>query len=175
MNPEEFTYLEKFPVLVLGVEIMQYFDRQKKKMMLKDIEFGFTKNRKWLKIAHQTAGLCCYQHYLIGTLLKPREEIKREMQEINDFWFDSQEHQPAKLVSIKVYQQYLRKWLNVDCNRSYHELEEAYYPIDCTEENLKQLCSDKLPKALDDWLVKPKDKYCYTKNWELLILGGNSD
>ena len=164
----------------LNLEGCEYFgDSELPKLVLavKD-EFIF-KRRKWLRIAHQTAGVRCNQHPMIGTILEPREEVKDKIRNISDYWLDSNcGAWGVSLNELVTYRKQLQELLGVDCNISYEDFEEAIYPIDCTQENLKKLAKDKLPKDLDKlikWENNSDQVFGIFHRWKLYILGENCD
>jgi hypothetical protein len=137
-------------------------------------------SRQWRYIAHQTAGHACHQHYMKAIILKPKKQVMVAMKEIDKHWLDSDAGMVGypTLDELLKYRKQLKNLLDVDCNISYDKFEEGIYPIDCTGENLKKLCTDKLPKSLDD-LVKFRAKidwlFCCIGRWNLYILGNNCD
>lgn len=169
INPKECRYLNmdyriNLPVLVLAIK---YPHR-------------FKKTRRWLKIAHQTAGHGCHQHYFFGTILKPRKQTLDKIKEINDSWLETDAGclSYPSLDDLLKYRNQLKTLLGVDCNYSYADFEEAIYPVDCTEENLTKLTSEKLPKNLDNlisWNNKIEKLLGCFGRWNLYILGENCD
>jgi hypothetical protein len=161
INPKKCKYLQdvsSLPLLVLATPH----------------QYHFKKSRKWLKIAHQTAGHSCHQHYFMGSLLKPKANVKKSMEVISKHWLDSDISSPATLDKVLEYRKQIIELLGVDCNNSYSDFEEAIYPIDCTPENLEKLASDKLPKNLDT-LITWKKRDIPFAFWNLYILGENCD
>ena len=117
---------------------------------------------------------------MIGKVLEPRNNhVRKAMKKINDYWLESDVGIcGVGLKSINEYNHQLKTLMGVSCNNSYEKFEEGIYPIDCTDENLKKLTSEKLPEKLDD-LIKWKGKLqsfigCINR-WHLYILGDNCD
>lgn len=153
---------ESLPILVLAIKS----------------KYHFNDKRKFLSIAHQTAGHGCHQHYMLGTILEPNQETLDVMHKINQGWLNSDcgAFEPPTLDEVNKYREQLKKLLGADCNFSYPDFEEGIYPIDCTTEVIKKLCSDKLPKNLDDLIECQSNFDKFTiKNWHLYILGENCD
>lgn len=141
-------------------------------------KYDFYKRRVWKKIAHQTAGYLCHQHYLIGTVLNPKPDVAKKIKDISDYWLDSNDlFSVPSLDTIITYRKQLRRKLGVDCNGCYSDFEEGIYPIDCTPENVRKLCSDNLLKDFDSYVKwKKHEKFMGCMNrWKLYILGENSD
>lgn len=135
-------------------------------------EYPFTDQRKWMKIVHQVGGGSCIQHYMIATILNPKPEIRDAMQQISDWGLSSCLND---FLETKVeYRNELKRLLNVDCNHSYAALDEGIYPIDCSVENLRTLCTDELPDDLDefiDWSKQEKGIRIDHAAWRVYILG----
>lgn len=166
---EDYKYLDEYklelPQLVLAVHDI-------------DNHYKFKATKKWLKIAHQTAGHGCNQHYMIATILNPTKTAKKLMKELNNIWLDSDCGVfGVELDSIKFYREKLLSY-NLDCNNSYHNFEEGIYPIDFTNETLRKLTNDSFPTDLDN-LIKfdtKISKFCGSINrFHLYILGENCD
>jgi hypothetical protein len=176
----EFDYLDtdlgiSLPQLVLGIEVRES-DFNAKNDDWSCRRYDLKKGWKWLKIAHQTAGLACHQRYMLGILLQPKSvEVLQNMHNLSDRWLDS--NAGVFGLSMKEANEYssdLKMLFEVDCNASWRDMEEAIYPIDCTTENLAKLTSTKLPEDLDE-LVNWKDGWeravgCVNR-WSLRILG----
>jgi len=173
MNKEEYKFLDNdynitLPVLVLAITQRPDFLR----------EFNFKLTRQWLKVQHQTAGYACHQVYMDATILKPREPEKLHI--LNREYSDSCINMWGLTLDDAVtYRQRIIDLFGVDCNDTFHYLEEGIYPIDATQENLKKLCKDRLPKDLDnliDWQDKTLDKmFGFIGRWQVYILGDNCD
>lgn len=173
----------QIPALVLGVKV---YDPSK---MHKASHIDFKpSDREWFKIAHQTAGHGCHQHYICGTVLTPKSvDVLRGMERIDHKYYDSQIGcLGTTLDSLVEYRDDLRTIFGVDCNRSYIDLEEAIYPIDCDKSALDLLASDVLPDDLDElinWHENEMSKKIVAWNrfvgcenrWKLYIFGRNSD
>ena len=167
LNGESCKYFEdyKLPILVLATKY----------------PYKFKKTRKFISIAHQTAGHGCHQHYMMGTVLVPKRDVFKKMRLIDEEWLNSDcGIFSTSLDSILLYREHLDEYLNVDSNLSYMDFEEGIYPIDCTRENIKKLTDEKLPEDLDD-LIQWKDissweRFCgIVDRWNLFILGRNCD
>jgi hypothetical protein len=163
LNHDECEYFEDddLPVLVLGLEHVY------------PVHTGF----QWRKIAHQTAGLACHQHYLFGIQLPVKADVLPKLKYLSEKYLDSNHWQPAPLSALVEYSQFMANELQVTCENSYHSFEEAYYPIDATSENLKKLSSMHLPDNLNDLLNFPADapKFRPFTRWHLVVLGENCD
>ena len=170
IDPKECRYFDEaeLPVLVLATEH----------------KYDFTDLREWAPIGHQTGGHFCNQHYIIGTILKPRAKVKEAMREINDTWLwsDISSEMAAPLDDVLRYREQLKN-IGVDCQFSYRDFEEGLYPIDFSYRNLRKLAVDKIPKDLDlekKLLKWPDDatdleKYSSIFMWKIYILGSNCD
>ena len=154
------------PQLVLAVN---YYDADKIK---------FATDRKWLRIAHQTAGHGCHQHYLVGTILTMTPLAKELARILNMTWLESDCGVfGVSMNELENYRTQLRGY-GLDCNFAYPKFEEAIYPVDCTGDALQKLAKDKLPKDLDTLIEFEGgiDKMCgMIGRWELFILGENCD
>jgi len=160
----EYLENERLPALVLATGLYKY---------------DFVEGREWLHIAHQTAGVGCHQHYMVGTILQPRPEVIIPIKAIIDNWFDtSYGALGVTLDNIMAYRKQLNELLGVDCNSSYEHFEEGIYPIDCSPQVIRKLAVDEMHDNLDDFikfrsgLHKLCDSFC---RWNLFILGENSD
>ena len=170
-NPDSYGYLDldynlPLPQLVLAA---YYYDPNKIK---------FATPRKWLRIAHQTAGHGCHQQYMVGTILTMTHTAEEIARALNETWFESDCGVfGVTMNELENYRAQLRGY-GLDCNLSYPKFEEAIYPIDLNDAVLKTLATDKLPKDLDDLLEfeGDMDKLCgMIGRWELFILGENCD
>ena len=146
---------------------------------------NFKKGREWKAIAHQTAGHCCNQHYMYGTILKPKPETLNAMRKIEKSWLGSDfgwrdGDNCFSLDGILKYRKQLKKLLDVDCNISYEDFEEGIYPIDCSPKVIRKLCKDKIPNDLNNFirwkntLGSKIEKIFMEDRWHLYILGENS-
>ena len=153
----------KFPQLILAVAD----------------ECEFTSDRIFISIQHQTAGHACHQHYMSGTILTPKPSVQTAINTICDSWLDSDVGCfGVTFNNLTKYRQQLVDLLEVDCQWSYPQFEEAIYPVDCCKEYLDKLCEDKLPDELDDLIVWKSDwdKVCGSINrWNLYLMGENCD
>lgn len=155
------------PVLVLAIEQNPQYPR----------EYKFKPTRKWLPIQHQTAGYACHQRYLDGFILNPRNPERLKL--LNDVYLDSCINMWGLVLSqVNEYNKRIQELLGVTCEFSFMDLEEGIYPIDATQENIKLLAKDKLPKELDnlvDWSAKLDKSFGCIGRWKLFILGDNCD
>jgi len=137
----------------------------------------FAKGREFIRLAHQTAGMICNQHYLFATVLAPRPMFRLLMLELNNRWLDTSTSSPAPLDSVLEYRESL-KGQGLDCDDCYHEFEEGFYPIHLDRKALAKVCSDRLPRELDELLIlDKKDKWMLGVfgYWRLYVLGANCD
>ena len=172
----DFEHLDhtSFPVLVLGIKYHNW--------MIKDNyeqKYTFRQGREWKTIAHQTAGHACHQHYMIGTILKPKNvDILQSMNELTSHWLNSDCGVfGVGLEDINLYERQLQRHFGLTCNFSYRDFEEGIYPIDCTPEALKKMAEDP-PSYLDGEIIweNDLDKIAGSINrWRLWILGKNCD
>lgn len=177
MNSENFNlgtfkYIDEkeLPVIVLGISIQVEYPR--KFIAKKDFYFK--------KIVHQTSGHACNQHYIYGVVLTPKNNIvKNAIKAISDEWLDSDMGCFGVTLSETLkYREQINKTLGVDCNASFQSLEEAFYPIDYSKENLERLSSKKIPDNLDDmleWKDNMDRVFGCINRWGIYILGENCD
>lgn len=143
---EDFKYADQLgitlPQLVLGIEVDPRSEYAR--------AYKFKPGRAWLKLAHQTAGHACHQHYLYATLLQPKTvEIAQRMNILACRWHDSQVGVfGARLDTVITYRSDLQKLFEADCNDCHTKFEEGYLPIDI--DYIGKLAADQLPKDLDD-------------------------
>ncbi len=141
--------------------------------------FELDDRREWHRILHQTSGHACGTLDVICTFLEPRPNVSVVMNEIDRTWYDTDLGAwSTPLNDVIKYRQILNEKLGVDCNRSYDELEEAVYPIDCSSENLKKLCVDDLPEDLESLLKFDRDldrMMGMINRWKIYIIGENCD
>jgi hypothetical protein len=176
MKREDFKYLEwdygmPLPQLVLAIKASEYRGEFR--------AYDFKPVRKFLPIAHQTAGHGCHQHYLYGTVLIPRVDVAAAMQAINDHWLESDcGCLGVSLDEILVYRQQVQTLLHADCNRTYRDFEEGIYPVDYTPQTLSSLQTEEFPPDPDE-LIAWKDRLDRTAGFigrgQLFILGENCD
>jgi hypothetical protein len=164
---KNFNYLDVLPQLVLAVKVYHEYD----------LEYKFKEEFK--PIAHQTAGIACHQHYMYGTLLKPKKEALESMVKMSDHWLDSNSGAfCCSLDEILEYRKQLQDWFGLDCNISYANFEEGIYPIDCSAKALATLQTENFPEELDD-LIEWEDDFdrvCGSVHrWSIFILGENCD
>lgn len=178
LNIEDFKYLNNlllpYPQLVLGIKIPQesfrseYFPRV----------YNFKPGREWLKIAHQTGGLSCHQHYFVCTLLTPKSaNVFDSYQKLADKWYGTNAGIGGiSLEEAIAYQNDLKQLLKVNCNVSWCMLEEGLYPIDA--KYTSDLALDDLPKDFDeliDFKSGLERASGSINRWSLVVLGKNSD
>ena len=141
--------------------------------------FELDDRREWHRILHQTSGHACGTLDVICTFLEPHPNVSVVMNEIDRTWYDTDLGAwSTPLNDVIKYRQILNEKLGVDCNRSYDELEEAVYPIDCSPENLKKLCVDDLPEDLESLLKFDRDldrMMGMINRWKIYIIGENCD
>jgi hypothetical protein len=181
-NFGDFKYLDELgltmPQLVLGIEIPgSCFDDEPGWSCH---QYDLKSDRNWVKIAHQTAGLACHQHWMIGTFLKPKSvELLQNMQKLSDKWLDSNAGVfGLSLAEANEYDGDLKYLFGVGCNRSWKDMEEAFYPIDCTPENIAAMTDEVLPNDLDElieWGSGWERAIGCVNRWRLFVLGLNSD
>lgn len=137
---------------------------------------SFKPGKLWIPLRHQTAGIACNQHEFIVDIVPVSEKTQEAMSIISDHFFDTNLGTLwAQLNEVNEYRKLLNTLLDVDCNNTFHDLEEGLYPIDI--EGLWKLNTD-YPKDLDDFLeFKTKwDKFLgFANRWKLYIIGPNSD
>lgn len=183
LNISDFIYLDKiqntsFPQLAIAIEIKpEFFD---------DEYCGYTKNfnfkadRKWYKIAHQSAGIACNQRYFITSFLNPKSlQVYKNMENLHKFYYGSSAGAfNISLDSILEYRKMLKDLFSVDCNYCWQNFEESVYPIDCTLDNIKKFTDEELPQDLDElieWESGFQRAAGVINRWSFLILTENSD
>lgn len=174
-NYEEYNYFEEYdlPKLILGIKIDPKYPYLE--------EYKFKDSNKWIKIGHQTAGHACHQHYFIATIVTPKSEVVNKIKDICDEYLDSDIGCfGVSLNEIINYSKLLKNNLDVDCLMSYKYFEEAIYPIDYSEENLKKLTDDVFPDDLNELIEWDSDRKFHKfigciGRWGIYILGGNCD
>lgn len=179
LNYSDFNYHDalrfNLPAIALGIKVPDY--------AFNDSEYGykeydFKRDRKWLKIAHQTSGLACNQQYIIATLLEPKSvDVFKNIIKLQDSWYGSNTGCfGLSLEEANDYNNQLKEFFNAGCNFSWKDLQEGFYPVDT--EYIKNIASDNLPSNLDD-LINWRDGFergigCIGR-WNLWILTENSD
>lgn len=168
----------QLPVLALVLPAIRLKDQNGMKEPTRPL---FRDSGHWTYIGHQTAGYACNHKYMWIKILAPKSEIiQKVMISLSNIYINSNLGSlgAPPLNEIFAYRQHVNEYLGVDCNYSYHELEEGYYPIDCTAENLSRLTSDELPEDLDDLIIwhSPIEQMmgCIGR-WRLAIIGDNCD
>jgi hypothetical protein len=157
------------PQLVLGIEMHPGYHE----------DFKWSAEREWYKIAHPSAGRGCSQHFLQAIFLEPRKEFLPAINRINKTWLGSDLGltKSVDLDEILRYRKELQA-IGLDCKWSYADFEEAYYPIDCSTDNMDLLLENNdLPNTLDD-LIREENSWkkvlqAHHRRWKLLILGKN--
>jgi hypothetical protein len=176
-TPDGPTY--KLPLLVLAATA----HRNEKGDFLR---LRFKGRRKFHPVCHQTAGHGCHHHHLWATVLTPRTKgVSRAIRELDERWFESDAGMGSSnsLDAVNEYRESLGDLLGVDCNWVHSMFEEAFYPIDLTDENLAKLAKDKLPPVgqLDSLVRWPKANkgtlafFLNSASWGLYVLGRNCD
>jgi hypothetical protein len=147
---EDFRYADQLrialPQLALCIEV----DRRSLSEDGDARDYQFKPGRTWHKLAHQTAGHACHQHYAHCTLLTPKTPaIGQALLSLTKIYEDSQLGCfGVSLDSVVEYRGRLQSFVQADCNRVHQDLEEGWLPIDI--EFLPQLAADKLPSDLDE-------------------------
>jgi hypothetical protein len=174
LKVEDFKYYDQLgltlPQLILGIEVNPKSEYSR--------DYKFKPGRKWIKLAHQTAGHACNQRYLICTALQPKSvEVLQKMQQLANKWDGSQAGcWGNSLDSLNEYRQDIKNLFGADCNFCHNDFEEGIYPIDI--DFLIGLTDEKVPENLDD-LVEWESGWdrslgCLGR-WKLFVLGENCD
>lgn len=142
-------------------------------------DFTFAPGREWIRLQHQTSGHACSQVRMWCTFLTPRPECLEEICYIERSWYDTDLGAwDVSLNETLKYRQMLNEKLGVDCNWSHGDLAEAIYPIDCTVDNLRNLCVDEIPDDLESLIIFDNDMgrvFGIANRWKLYIIGENCD
>jgi len=161
-------YKDQLPFLVIGINPYRHSIKN----------FKFPPDFKF--IDHQTSGVACHHPGLIGKILPITLETKEKMRKLHKMWYGSNcGSWGVTLSELKRYQADLKRILNVDCDKDYGNLEEAYYPID-TEFAQDLTIIDDLPD-FESWLTwdGPDNSWFknlgYYRRWSLMIYAENSD
>ncbi|HUG90315.1 MAG TPA: hypothetical protein VML55_05755 [Planctomycetaceae bacterium] len=137
-------------------------------------EYPFKEPERWRKIAHQTGGFMCHQHYITGRLLTPTSEMREFMRLTSERWLHSNIAGGVSLDEVNRYRRHLRDF-QLDCNDCYWDFEEGIYPIDLVSVvHLRTLCTDEPPDDLNEWIEWDEDDFP-SVNWSLFVLGENCD
>ena len=107
----------------------------------------------WYGLSHQSGGYACDQPQFVGTPLRLRPEMAEGLERLaRQFNAHSNGHFYRGNVTFSDLTEYAGclAALGLHCERTYEEIEEAFYPIDATQAHLDRLCID--PPSLD--LVK---------------------
>jgi len=169
----DFKYIseKEMPLLVLGIDIHRDYPRKY------NPKYKF----KFKKIAHQTSGHACNQHYIFGLTIDPKPSVKKSMVEISEDWLDSDAGVfGVSLTEILRYREQLNSKLKVDCNRDYKDFEEGIYPIDYSRETLIRISSSvgNIPENPDDMIKWDSGLGRIAGSigrWQIFILGPNCD
>lgn len=168
---EQFRYPDdlglKLPQLVLGIHVpVHQFQSD-----YPPRDYAFQPGRKWLKLAHETAGFGRKPVYLVATVL-----ASREAETLGGFascWRGSNVGacEPS-LSTLNAYSDHLKRALKVACNESHHLLAEGLYPIDTCF--LPDVATDAIdPTKLDDlieWDSGAQRAAGCVGRWSLAIL-----
>jgi len=172
-NSDNYKYFEdsELPKLILGIKINPKYSYQE--------EYKFKSDKDWIRIGHQSAGHACHQQYFIATILAPKSELTNKIKDICDEYIDSDIGcLGVNIHELNSYVDLLKSNLDVDCNWSYTNFEEAIYPIDYSKENLDKLTNDIFPDNLDDlieWKEVRQQSIGCIHRWGIYILGKNCD
>lgn len=179
INADNFQYVQEAgePVLVMGMMVNNFQDPVPDQADL-------APEYKWQTIVHQTAGHGCHQRYMVGIVLNAKDYVVEHMKKISNHFLDSEIGcigTPC-LDDILKYREMLRAMtMVVDCNYSYRDFEEGFYPINCSIHSLNALCKDKFPDDLEELLHWDESATGFDKifgsvnRWSLVILGDNCD
>jgi len=179
MKTDDFSYPKhsEFPMLVLGYDVhWRSMDKQKTLTSLDGYKLD--------NISHQTSGVGCNQHYIIGVRLTPREGVLDKMSDLCKHYYDCNFGMFGKvpLSEVNEYAGRIRESFGFGCNRTYRYLEEALYPIDHSPEALRALAIDDIPDDPRDMVYwgDVSDDYVYWSerirvDFTIFILGENSD
>ena len=137
----------------------------------------FQPGRDWLKIAHQTGGHACHQHYLVGTILQPKSvEVLQKLTRLQQKWLGTDcGCFGVALDDLYTYRKDLNE-MGLDCQSCYRDFEEGFFPVDSV--GLPLLTNDVLPKDLDELIDFESgfDRMCgCIGRWHLQLLGENGD
>jgi len=156
-----FTYFpdQQLPLLVVGFKAYDYQNPHFR--------------AKFSRIAHQCGGMMCHQQYLYARILHPRAKVLAGMHELSRRWLDSECSQPC-LDTVLEYRAQIKHLFGVDCNRSYGDFQEGFYPLDYSPKAIKKLATDTLPSDLEKW-VRESSRFLSFHHWGIYILGENSD
>jgi hypothetical protein len=170
---KEFDYVDMnmkipLPVLVLGIQISSEYPRR----------YRAKKKYDFKCIVHQTAGHGCHQQYVYGMILKPKKLPEMELLARN-YYASEIGCYSQSLNDIIKYRDTLDRLFGVDCNYTYREFEEGFYPIDFSKENLEKLAVDAASIPDPDSMIAWKESFdrvvgCIGR-WGLFILGENCD
>lgn len=166
MDISEYEYFDdsELPLLILG------FYRQ----VAQPLPVELNPEAPWVKIAHQTAGLGCCQKYLDGIILPLRPEVQESVENLCQYFVCSEMgflYSTPTMKEALEYREILNKTLGVDCDYAYTELQEGFYPVDCTENHIARLTPKKI--IYTDLLLQPAP--WVLPPWMLVILGRNGD
>lgn len=164
------------PSLILGIEV----DPKSFGSDYPPCGYRFKPGPQWINLVHTTQGHGCGQRYLIATVLNPTPAAALGMSRLAGEWLDSDVGcYGAPLVDVLTYRENLKLWLGADCNHTYRDFEEAFYPIDI--EHLPKLTTDAIPAIpadpddLIDWDSGMQRACGCVNRWGLWVLGENCD
>jgi len=130
---------------------------------------------KWRLIYHQTGGYLCAHKHIYAMFLEPNARFLPLLSELSSAYLESCISDPPALSAAVQYEAVLGKY-NISAERSYCELQEAFYPIDITFAH--EMSKTPLPEKLNDLLVPEKNPIPFLSfgpEWKLAILGENCD
>lgn len=131
-----------------------------------------TTERRWLRVEHRTRGACDGARFFTVTLLQPTEPAAAAMRELARRWHGSGLGcfgLGPTLDEVLTYRHHLQELIGEDCRYSFHQLEEALYPIDVGPQTIARLSTERLHgdiATLADGLSQPF--------WCLYVLALNS-
>lgn len=108
--------------------------------------------RKWRRIAHQHSGILCGHTYMFARMLTPTPVFLESMKTIVGMNNKLSVFGPTLSEAIR-YENSLRTaspTVKISAQETYHQLNEAIFPLDFSFGLLKQICTDKLP-AEKNW------------------------
>lgn len=174
-------YIMKMPALILGIPLtdkISYKNNIPYISVDSPIKF-INKTKEWHYITHQTAGHMCNHLNMHVLFLKPlNKTVESNMRKLSDKYFYSDMTSPPMFDDASDYVRIMKNLFGVTVNNSYHELQEAYYPIDATFDNIKKITSWKSPKDFNDLIAWENDTQRvigYFNRWNLAIISRNCD
>jgi len=135
--------------------------------------------RQWYSLSHQSAGIACQHVEFYGTPVQPNGKTALGLAQISEEFYGSNiAGFGLHLSEAQEYQARLQS-LGLDCDRTFAQLKEGYYPIDLPQD-LNSFIEDQLPEELDD-LLDWKGQSELAKmvgilnRWQLAWVSNNSD